>query len=301
MPSVVYRFGTRVRKEVEVTRLILLGSVIALALLSPSPAEAQVGQWQLLGQRPVSVQGGRETIPATSLAGRISRIQIRVADNDVEVESVELTFGDGQRASVSVDRVLPAGGRTSGIDIPGTTRILRSAEVVYRVRGDAARGRPTIQLWGLLAGPLIPPAVPRVVLPHPPDRPVPAQPPALDAPERSPATPDGGTEAEWRSLATGGLDLESDRARIQVGEERGRLERIALLIRDQEIHLIEVRITFADGATQQIRVDQRVRAGHRTPPFEINDGPRAIRQLELIYRSGPGLSGTNRVTLLGQP
>jgi hypothetical protein len=198
---------------------------------------------------------------------------------------VVLSFAEGPREAVMVDRLLPSGGRTPGLEIPGSNRTINRAEVVYHVTGDASRGAPTIQLWGLLAGP-------RLIAPIPHGLGAPPQP--------APPTPLSDIEAAgpWRSLGEGRIDLEGDRSVVEI-EAGADVARLVILSADTEIHLISIRVTFSGGEPQLIQVDHLVEAGRRSPEVELDQGRGRPQRIELRYRAGEGTSGLARVVVLG--
>jgi hypothetical protein len=131
-------------------RSVLKSLGLALALVSlPALGLAQPGQWELLGQRNVNFRVDRDVIPVTAREGVFRGIELEVSGNNpIEIFSLVVHFGNGADQNVEVRQVIPAGGRTRTIDLPGNTRVIRSIEVVYRTDGRARRGRAAIRLWG---------------------------------------------------------------------------------------------------------------------------------------------------------
>lgn len=111
------------------------------------PALADPGRWQLLGERSVRLLGERDEILVTGRRGSLRRIRLRVLDQGVEFFDVTVHFANGERFDVPMRSLIPAGGQTRVVDLPGRDRVIRRVSLTYRTRrGADARAR--VQLWG---------------------------------------------------------------------------------------------------------------------------------------------------------
>jgi hypothetical protein len=125
-------------------RAFMRGSMAALAM---APNALWAATWKLLGSRSVLLQADVDVIPVTFLQGTFTHLQLRVRGNGVYINSMVVTFTNGQTQSLPVRNFIPAGGQTRQIDLPGNRRFIRGVELRYRSQANA-RGRATVQLWG---------------------------------------------------------------------------------------------------------------------------------------------------------
>jgi hypothetical protein len=61
---------------------------------------------------------------------------------------VVVHFGNGSSERISIRFVIPAGGQTRVIDLPGERRVIESVEFWYR-KADWRSRRPRVRLFGL--------------------------------------------------------------------------------------------------------------------------------------------------------
>ena len=123
--------------------------LVAVVLLVASASLAGCAGWQYLGEREVGFGVDRDSIPVTYLNGRFRRIGLEVQGNAIEILELNVQFGNGEVVSVPVRQIIPAGGRTRAIDLPGAERVIRDVQLIYRTAGSPADGRARVVLYGL--------------------------------------------------------------------------------------------------------------------------------------------------------
>jgi hypothetical protein len=97
----------------------------------------------------------------------------------------------------------------------------------------------------------------------------------------------GQDQSEWVLLGTtrvGGVGV--DRDVIDVGRRDGRFARIGLQAGDAPVFVVGVTVVFGDGAVQQIDLRQRLNAGERTQPLDLQGRARPIKRIEIAARAG---------------
>jgi len=122
---------------------MLLAALTLVAVVDAASAK----DWELLGEKTVERRGERDEIAVTAKKGRFSKIKLKVRVAGVEFKDVKVHFGDGKVHDVELRRVIPAGGETREIDLPGGKRVIRKVVFLYKARGGAAR-RAVVALWG---------------------------------------------------------------------------------------------------------------------------------------------------------
>ncbi len=133
------------------TMLGLVG--LALPSLPSLPAGAQQrppGQWDLLGERRVSLRVERDTIAVRSTDATYTALMLDVLGrHPIELVSVVLVHGAGQRREIEVGELVRPRGRTRVIDLPGGMTAIRHVELVYRASGGPRRGRGHVRVFGM--------------------------------------------------------------------------------------------------------------------------------------------------------
>lgn len=127
-----------------------------------------------------------------------------------------------------------------------------------------------------------------------------------NAAQRRPGTILDGAEDADAELGAGevlfgaqrvGLGL--DRDMIRVTESIGHFRRIRLRVLENDITLSGMTVVYADGQTQNIAAEAEMRAGTRSPWFDVVP-TRFIREVRLTYRSRANFRGRARVEVFGE-
>lgn len=234
--------------------------------------------WQKLGQRQVAFRTDRDTIMVTGVEGRFSKVMVEVQENGVEVLDLKVHFGDGTSADVQVRERIPAGGRTRAIELPGEARVINRVEALYKTE-DRRDGRATIVLWGLRVGD------------------------AGGQADRG-AGGDEGANLEregWRPLGQREVTFRTDRDTIQLGRDEGRFNKLRFVVRGNAVELVDVKVTFGNGQTQDVQVREKLREGGATRAIDLGGEARFIRTVEFVYRTdGPAREGRATIRLFGR-
>jgi hypothetical protein len=113
-----------------------------------SPAQAQPGQWQYLGEANVDGAADHDMIRVSNRTA-FRAIRIRVENSAVTFDRVIVHYGNGQAIPIQIARTITAGNRTRVIDLPGERRYIDSVEFFYR-RGNWNNSRkPKVRLFGM--------------------------------------------------------------------------------------------------------------------------------------------------------
>lgn len=107
-------------------------------------------------------------------------------------------------------------------------------------------------------------------------------------------------EARWEQLGCQSVGFATDRDVIRVGRDEGRFSAIRLAVSGNKIYLNDLKVVYANGNPDDLQVRSEIRAGGQTRAIDLKGERRAIRQIEMVYRSQPNFRGQARVCAYGQ-
>lgn len=122
-------------------------SLLILSIVSPLSLLAQQGRWELLGSRRVNYGLDRDEIPVTVREGFFDALQLRVRGGSVQFHKVVVHYGNGQMDEIELRAVIPSGGQSRVIDLPGNNRVITKVVFYYDTQG-IRRGKASVNLWG---------------------------------------------------------------------------------------------------------------------------------------------------------
>lgn len=110
----------------------MIAGGLAAILAGTAVREAQAAEYVLLGSRTVSLLRDHDRIYVGLFAGVFSRIRLEVTGNAIFIEALRVRFNNGDRATLPVRYLIPAGGRTRDILLPGLLRTIAYIDLQYR-------------------------------------------------------------------------------------------------------------------------------------------------------------------------
>jgi hypothetical protein len=124
--------------------LLLLLAPLAL----PTAADARPRRgWELLGETTVTDRADHDVVPVTARRGTFSAIRLRVFERAVQFHDLKIHFANGDVEDVPLRKVIPAGGESRTIDVPGGDRVIRSIELRYDAQSLAGH-RARVRVFG---------------------------------------------------------------------------------------------------------------------------------------------------------
>lgn len=245
-------------------------ALVATFAALPAEARSRGADWVLLGEERVGFRTDRDVINVADGSQRFSQLRIEAEDNDVFLTSVGLVYQNGFREEFRVGQVLKPGENALPVELGGPRSYLKQIELVYRARPDF-RGRAVVKVYGELQ-----------------ERWRDRRPAAVEPPK----------EYEW----LGTLDLTSDdrRADFDIGRDKGRFVEVRLKALDGNVRVGSMRITFANGETQRVDIDERLSENELSRRIDLQGDRRAIRSVALEARASRR-TRTARLILLGKP
>jgi hypothetical protein len=133
-------------------------AVLALGLGIPALSSVAQAQYypQPQAQRPVFYLGkahvdGRtdhDDIKVGRYEGRFHSVMLEVRNAPILFDHVVVHYGDGAAESLPVNRIIPVGGASQWIALPGGERVIRSLELWYARARPEDPNRPEVELYG---------------------------------------------------------------------------------------------------------------------------------------------------------
>ncbi|HML27911.1 MAG TPA: DUF2541 family protein [Hyphomicrobium sp.] len=90
-----------------------------------------------------------------------------------------------------------------------------------------------------------------------------------------------------------------DRDVIRIGPEIGKFSKIRLRVLDNDIHITEMKIVYANGESDTLAINADIPKNSRTNWIDLR-GDRFIKEIQLVYRSRPNFNGQARIEVFGR-
>lgn len=234
---------------------------IAATPTAPIPTPAQPGQQLpggavLFGVQNVGFIRDRDVIRVGANLGQFDRVQLRVLDNDVFVQELDVVYVDGTTQKLVVNADIKQNTRTRWLDITGT-KFIKEINMLYRSR-PAFKGQARIEVYGQIAEGW------------------------LGVNGRGRQYNEG-----WVLLGaqTAGRFLRAEEDRIEVGRNEGLFKRIRVTVKDRALVFDTLRVVYGNGEEEVIPVKTTVAANSTFGPVDLKGGNRVIREIKARYRS----------------
>ena len=276
-----------------VTWTCRLAAIAAAGLMfAGSPADAQrrdgdnryfsqrnldnrVEAWDELDVKRIDPRADSITMPVGRREGQHTAIRFRVLDDQIFIRRLVVVYGNGQSQDIAFRRNLGAGEMSEAIDLEGDRRFIQEVQVYYRPEPNWRnnnRGARLALLGDRIQG-------------------RPAAPP--------PTTLYRDIPKDWILFGVQTAEFGGDRDIVTVGREKGRFDKIALRVRDNDLFVRNVKINYSRGESQDFAVNQVIPQGSRTAEIPLQRD-RFIDTIELTYGSRPGGSRKATVEIYGE-
>ena len=97
----------------------------------------------------------------------------------------------------------------------------------------------------------------------------------------------GGGNQDWVELGCQKVSFRAERDTIRVGRREGRFTAIRLFARGGDVEMLDLKVVYAGGEPDDIRVQHNLERGERTRPLDLRGRDRAISSIEMAYRALP--------------
>jgi len=127
-----------------ITRNLILGILV----LGIGAAFAQKPDWKLLGIRTVALTADRDVIVVGAKEGLFKAIKLTVRKSGIHFMDMKVHFRNGDVIDVEIRNLIPAGGETRVIDLPGANRYIDKVVFWYKSTQRNPQ-KAVVKLWGL--------------------------------------------------------------------------------------------------------------------------------------------------------
>lgn len=290
-------------------RRLILTALALVAVGVWSAAEAQTGgdRWVLMGTTEVDLSKGKDLVDVSKAKGRVKAIRLEAEDNPIVLTRVQVIYNNGTLHNEDRRINLLSGERTKPIDLRGDERFIDQVNLVFEPN-TAAKGKASVEVWGLqsrggaTAARTTPSVTPSPAAMAAPPSATPAAPSSAIA---GPATVGTKTTAQPGQVTAAGVLFGSqkvgfgvDRDVIRVGGEIGKFDRLRLRVLDNDIHINELKVIYANGEPDSLAINEDLKLSTYTKWLDLK-GDRFIREIQFNYRSRPNVKGQATVEVFG--
>ena len=136
-------------------RILNLSAAIVAAVVCfnapPRPAagaekRVEAGHWVQLGSREVDFKSDHDTIEVGKAEGRFTALRLDVADGNLIMEKMKVTFGDGSTFEPKTKAEFKEGQTSQTIDLPNKSHVIKRVDFSYHSKGK--RDKATVSLFG---------------------------------------------------------------------------------------------------------------------------------------------------------
>lgn len=296
-------------------RKLVLAGVAVTAMGAISGAQAQDGDLVKITQQTIDLRSTTKTsIDISNTKGAYNGIRVRAKSGDIDVTCVQVVYSNGSvynedrlihMLQGERSRPINAKGDAHHIDLVNVVTKPGSGKAVLEVLGiqtDAAAAQPRNPskpargdsgCYGEI--PISKAATATVVAKNQPQdvTATPTVPKRTDTPAGR--SVDGGDVLFGAQSVGFGVDRDV----IRVGTDIGKFDRIRLRVLDNDIHLNEVKVVYANGEPDVLAVNTDIKQNNKTNWLKLK-GDRFIKEIQLSYRSKPSFKGLARVEVLGE-
>jgi len=238
----------------------------------------------MLGEATVNGNVDHDVIHVGKTEGQYDAVTLVVADSDLEMLDMNIVFGNGDRWSPKVTHYFREGSRTRAINLPapsakyvGKGRFIKDVELTYRNLPGGGRAR--VELWGKphaggVGGNEPPPRPPGGGAPPPPPPP--------------PVAEESWDKTGWTMLGAQDVAGRRDKDVFPVGRARGFFDRIRLVVKDSDLEMNDVVVTFESGEKFSPKTKQTFKEGQRSRAIDLPGKNRYIKDVTVLYGNLPG-------------
>ncbi len=256
-------------------RALLTTLVLALLFVGARPASADRWDpkgWLKLGEQRVNGRVDKDRITVGRHEGKFTKLTIVVEDSDIELLDFDVKFVGGGTWNPKVRHNFKEGARTRAIDLPGDERVIQYIDLKYK--NLPGGGAATVAVYGWKTGEA--------------------------GRDRAPVTAWRFDNTGWQLLGEQPVNGRVDKDRITVGGYKGKFSKIAIVVLDSDLELLDFSVKFARGPEwRPAGVRHYFKEGSRSREIDFPGDDRVLKYIDLKYKNTPG-GGAAKVQVWGK-
>ena len=258
---------------------------LVVALVTSNTARAEDWDsrgWVKLGERSVTGRYDHDKISVGKYEGRFTKLTMHVEKSEIELLDFEITFTNGERFHPALRHFFREGSRARVIDLPGDARVIK--DINLRYKNLPGGGSASVAVWGWRADGASAARDGRE---------------ARDTGGARRASDPGWDSSGWRLLGERSVTGRYDHDTIAVGAYKGRFDKLAMVVTDSDLELLDFEVRFASGRPHRPATRHFFKEGSRSRVFDLPGDDRVVRSIELRYKNLPG-GGSAKVQIWGK-
>ena len=124
-------------------------SAFAVLLLLAGASQATAQNWKNLGSKEVTDKEESDVFHVGSRKGQFRALKLFVSRRAVRFYRVEVTYQNGETTPLEVRALIPAGGESRVLDLPGNNRYISTVKFWYEAASVGRGQRAMITLYGM--------------------------------------------------------------------------------------------------------------------------------------------------------
>lgn len=246
--------------------------------------------WVLIGTHEADLSHTSQSIDVSRARGSFRAIRIEAKRQGIDVSQVRILYADGTDHLEQRRIHLLKGERTRPIADKQADRFIDRVDIVYDANQGA--GSPArLEVWALQSdegrrarrdGPAAATGV-------------------AETDNTGPSEAKPGERTEGGDVMFGYQDVGfgMDQDTIRVGSENGKFQKLRLRVLKNDVYVNSLKVVYNDGTADEIPINGLVKQGSRSAWFDVKP-TEFIREIQMLYRSRPNVSGQARVEVTGQ-
>ena len=240
----------------------------------PPPIVAPRSGWPEIGRTRFDRTEDRAEVDIGHRDGRVGQIRLRLEGEPITLKELRIRFRNGENQIVTLDKQLTPGEETRAIDLDGDKR--RIERIILKLEPRKRPGPVEVMVLG------------------------------QEEPGNEDRTVvDRGYRRSWIPLGEQSVGFGIDRDVIKIGQSeewyrnRG-FDKLHFVAGGNDVHMIAVRVVYLNGASEDYRIDQMIRAGSDLA-VDLPGSRSYLREIQMTYRSRPGFAGQATMKVYGEP
>lgn len=124
-------------------------STLFFLMFSIGASEATAQNWKNLGTKEVTDKEESDVFHVGSRKGQFRALKLFVSRRAIRFYKVEVTYQNGDTTPLEVRALIPAGGESRVLDLPGNNRYIATVKFWYEAASVGAGQKALITLYGL--------------------------------------------------------------------------------------------------------------------------------------------------------